>query len=170
MKKTVKRSMPKSKKISTVKKYQDGGVKNSNKVRTVEIGRTGERLDKSKTRRDGSTVVKTVEVNRSTPGNPTAKKIKTVTNPQGEIVSRKVKEAPSMKASFKIYKESNKIGKNDKDSFNKSSNFTSDYMNRRGKIGELETKPASTISTNYKKGGVIKKATAKKIMVKSKKK
>lgn len=134
----------------TLSKAQDGKIIKSKKVRTADINTFGSSTTNvSKTKRDGSTVTKSIKTNQGYA--PTQSATKTVTDKSGKSTTT-TKDIGWNKALRKQARITKKVGRNPNDQLS----------------GDNYKKGGATKST-YKKGGAIK-ATAKKVMVKSKKK
>jgi len=120
--------------MKTKKKYKEGGpIIKSKKVREVSLNTFGDSYAKTtKTKRDGSTVTKSVDTNRGYV--PTASKTKTVTDKAGNT-STSTKSIGYNKAVRKQLSTGKKAGRNPED---------------------------MVTVDGYKKGGTVKKTTRKK--------
>ena len=112
---------PLMKKGGAVKKYNDGGILTpqgrlkSKKVRNVDLTGRQTTVDVSKTKRDGTTVTKSVNTSRGFA--PTATKTKTVTDKSGNVVSKESKAMDYNKAVRKTKRVANNVGRNAKDTW-----------------------------------------------------
>lgn len=131
-------------------KAQDGKSIKSNKVRTLDMNYFGpSRATVSKTRRDGTTVTKSINTNQGYA--PTASKTKTVTDAKGNTTSS-TKDMGWNKALRKQERISKKVGRNPEDVYK-----TGGMVNPNAKVSVLKK-----AGSNGVKSGVNPKATAAK--------
>jgi len=154
---------------SVKKKMQKGGgiltpagrIK-SKKVRNVDLTGRQTTVDVSKTKRDGTTVTKSVNTSRGFA--PTATKTKTVTDKSGNVVSKESKAMDYNKAVRKTKRVANNVGRNAKDTWAYQKGGTMKKMKTGGMVNSnTKVQADNTPGSKGVKSGINPKAAASKV-------
>jgi hypothetical protein len=141
------------------KKYQDGGILTpegrikSKKVRNVDLTGRQTTADVSKTKRDGTTVTKSINTSRGFV--PTSTKTKTVTDKSGNVVSKEQERIGYNKALRKTQRVANNVGRNANDTY---AYKTGGMVNSNAKVSAIKSAGSKGV-----KSGVNSKASASKV-------
>jgi hypothetical protein len=136
-----------------IPKAQDGKIIKSKKVRTANMNTFGpSTASVSKTKKDGSTVTKSVNTNQGYV--PSASKTKSITDSQGNTTSS-TKDMSWNKAVKKQYRMAKKVGRNPNDEL--TINKTGGMVNSNSKVSALKSAGSKGV-----KSGVNPKAAASK--------
>jgi|688.fasta_scaffold709913_2 hypothetical protein len=141
------------------KKMQDGGIFTPNgrlkskKTRNVDVAGNQTAADVSKTKKDGTTITKSVNTSRGFV--PTATQTKTVTDKSGNVVSKESEAIGYNKALRKTQRVANNVGRNANDTWRYK---TGGMVNSNAKVSALK----SAGSKGVKSGENAKVSASKK--------
>jgi len=134
----------------------------SKKVRNLDLTGRQTTADVSRTKRDGTTVTKSVNTSRGFA--PTATKTKTVTDKSGNVVSKDTKAMDYNRAVRKTKRVANNVGRNANDTYAYKKGGTMKKMKTGGMVNpNANLKATATAGSRGVKSGVNPKAAASKV-------